>query len=270
MFLLIAAALLLSPASAPQTKPPGSQTKKTQPAAKAQPSPQDPVATAAARTAEATMNWNKASTPGMHVNVQLLKRGEVNGRLTMDFRVKVTNAPKDARYKLTIWPVTVGLPYTAMDGLAIRNDGVVYCPEDSQGSCAQKIKGNELHLTYQPTLGEIFRQALVSDDGKSKIFFSFVPTPIIEKQNNCSLEAVRLSPSFELALIRGKGFTPGEDVSFHTQSYQEAHNVTVKADSDGAFEVSITPAVKGRTSGTIEVVARGKSCAPTMAFNWGL
>lgn len=224
----------------------------------------------AARTADATINWNKSSTPGMHVTVQLLKKSEIDGRLTMDYRVKVNGAPHDARYKLTIWPVTVAAPIAAMDGLAVRDDGVVYCPADSSGSCAQKIKGNELHLTYQPALGEIYRQALISEDGKSKIFFSFVPTPILETENNCSLEAVRLSPSFELAIIRGKGFVPGEDVSFHTQSYQEVHNVAVRADSQGEFQASITPPVKGRTSGTIDVSARGKSCAPKLAFNWGL
>ncbi len=216
------------------------------------------------------MNWNKSSSPGMHVNVQLLKKTEFNGRLTMDFRVKVTGAPQGARYKLTIWPVTVPAPYSVMDGLAIRNDGVVYCPADSKGSCAQKIKGNELRLTYQPALGEIFRQALVSDDGKSKIFFSFVPTPIVQTENNCSLEAVRVSPAFELAIIRGKGFVPGEDISFHAQSYQDVHNVAVRADSQGEFQASITPPVKGHTSGTVEVSARGKSCAPKISFNWGL
>src|SRR5690242_11182932 len=70
--LLLAAVLLAFPASVPQAK------KQRAPAAKAQPSPEDRFMAEAARTADATINWNKSSTPGMHVTVQLLKKAEID------------------------------------------------------------------------------------------------------------------------------------------------------------------------------------------------
>lgn len=224
----------------------------------------------AERTAQATINWDKSSTPGTHVTVEMIRRGEVNGRVAMDFRVKVDGAPHDQRYNLVVWPITDANPTPMMDGLAIRQDGIVYCPADSTGSCAERIKGNELHLTYMPELGEIYRQAMISADQKSRIFFSFVPTPIVESEKNCSLEAVRLGPAFELAIIRGRGFAPGEELAFHTQSYQEIHNAQVKADAQGQFQASVTPFVKGHTTGTLEVSVKGRTCSPKISFNWGL
>ena len=92
---------------------------------------------------------------------------------------------------------------------------------------------------------------------------------MVEHDKSCSLEVVRLSPRFELALIRGRGFTAGEQLSFHTQSYQEAHDSQPKVDSNGDFWAVVTPFVKGRMMGTMEVTVRGKSCAPMLAFEWG-
>jgi hypothetical protein len=92
---------------------------------------------------------------------------------------------------------------------------------------------------------------------------------MVEQDKGCSLEIVRLSPRFQLALIRGKGFTPGELISFHTQSYQEAHDSQTKINPQGEFWATLTPFVQARTMGTTQVVVKGKSCAPTLSFEWG-
>ncbi|MBZ5532420.1 MAG: hypothetical protein LAO20_13400 [Acidobacteriia bacterium] len=224
----------------------------------------------AIKTGRATIQWDKSSTPGTKARLELIKTGTIQGKPVVDYRLKVDGAPHDKRYKLFVWPVTVLSPIQMMDGLAVGNDGTVMCPADSTRSCAQRFKGTEVHLTYRPEIGEIYRQALISEDDQSRIFFSIVPAPITHSDKACTLEAVRLSPSFELALIRGKGFKPGEDISVHTQSYQDAHNVPAKADDQGEFFLSITPAVKGRTTGVIEVSAKSASCSPLISFNWGL
>jgi hypothetical protein len=224
----------------------------------------------AAKTAQATINWDKSSTPGTKAHLELIKKGLVSGKNVVDYRLKVEGAARDKRYKLFVWPVTVRSPIQMMDGLAVGTDGTVMCPADSKGTCTQRFKGTEVHLTYAPEIGEIFRQALISEDDQSRVFFSVVPSPITETNKTCSLEAIRLSPSFELALIRGKGFKPGEDLNVHTQSYQDVHNQPAKADAQGEFFLSITPAVKGRTNGIIEITAKSASCSPSISFNWGL
>ena len=251
-------------------------------AAKQQPKPKPPAAAASpaqpqppsdeelmAKTAQATINWDKSTSPGVKAEVLLIKKDQSNGKPLMQYHLKVSGAPKNKLYNLIAWPIMVAAPATIMEGLAIAADGTVGCPPNSVKSCAQRFKGAELKLTYTPGIGEIYRHALISEDHATRIFFSIVPAPMIEQDKTCSLEIVRLSPRFELALIRGKGFTPGEQISFHTQSYQEIHDSQPKVNPQGEFWATLSPFVKGRTMGTTEVVVKGKSCAPTLSFEWG-
>jgi hypothetical protein len=251
-------------------------------AAKQQAKPKPPVASASpakpqppsdeelmAKTARATIDWDSSTTKGAKVDIQLIKKTQVDGKPVMQYRLKVSGAPKNKLYTLMAWPITVAQPATMMDGLAIAADGTVGCPPNSDRNCAQRMKGAELKLTYTPGIGEIYRHALISEDHATRIFFSIVPAPMMEQDKGCSLEIVRLSPRFELALIRGKGFTPGEQVSFHTQSYQEAHDSQPKVNAQGEFWATLSPFVKGRTMGTTQVAVKGKSCAPTLSFEWG-
>jgi hypothetical protein len=249
-------------------------------AAKQQPQPKPPAAAPAQpqppsdeqlmqQTAQATIDWDNATTKGAKVEVLLIKKDQVDGKPVMQYRVKVSGAPKNKLYTLVAWPITIPQPATMMDGLAIAADGTVGCPPDSTRSCAQRMKGAELKLTYTPGIGEIFRHGLISDDHTTRIFFSIVPAPMMEQDKACSLEIVRLSPRFELALIRGKGFTPGEQIAFHTQSYQEVHDSQPKVNPQGEFWATLSPFVKGRTMGTTQVVVKSKSCAPTLSFEWG-
>jgi hypothetical protein len=222
-----------------------------------------------AKTAQATIDWDNSTTKGAKVDVLLIKKDQAQGKPVMQYRIKVSGAPKNKLYTLMAWPITIPQPATMMDGLAIASDGTVGCPPNSDRSCAQRMKGAELKLTYTPGIGEIYRHALISEDHTTRIFFSIVPAPMMEQDKTCSLEIVRLSPRFELALIRGKGFTPGELISFHTQSYQEAHDSQPKVNPQGEFWATLSPFVKGRTMGTTQVTVKSKSCAPTLSFEWG-
>jgi hypothetical protein len=225
----------------------------------------------ATKVSQATMAWDQASTPGMKADIQLLGKGGIKGRPAVHYVVKVIGTAVDRRqqYSLIAWPIVFREPATMMEGLEIGPDGTVFCPADATLSCAQNFKGKSLVLSYMPSKGEIFRHALISDDHKSRVFFSIVPDPIIYSDKGCSLEAVRLSPAFELVLIRGKGFQPAEPLSFHSQSYQEVHDLPVTADSEGQFQANFTPFVKARTAGTSEVAVKGKNCSPSLAFDWG-
>jgi hypothetical protein len=223
----------------------------------------------AARTAEATINWENSSSPGMKAELLLIKKGEVKGSLVVTYKIKVTGAPRDQRYVLTSWPIIAGSPITLMDGLVIDQTGAVMCPAHSTDSCARGFDGTEVKLGFAPVKGEILRNALISKDQKSRIFFSTVPDPIIKKDAACSLELVRLGPQYELVLIRAKGFLSGESVAFHTKSYDEAHDVNAKANAQGEFWAPLTPFVKDKTKGTTEVVAKGSRCSPALSFNWG-
>lgn len=247
------------------------QQPKPKPTASATPAQPQPPSDEElmAKTAEATINWDNSTTKGAKVDIQLIKKTQVDGKPLMQYHLKVSGAPKNKLYNLIAWPIMVAQPATIMEGLAIAADGTVGCPPNSDRSCAQRFKGAELKLTYTPGIGEIYRHALISEDHTTRIFFSIVPAPMVEQDKACSLEIVRLSPRFELALIRGKGFTPGEQLAFHTQSYQEVHDMQPKVNLQGEFWATLSPFVKGRTMGTTQVVVKGKSCAPALSFEWG-
>jgi hypothetical protein len=221
------------------------------------------------KTAQATIDWDKSSTPGAKAEVLLIKKSQLDGKAVMQYHVKVSGAPKNKRYTLMAWPITTPAPITMMEGLAIAADGTVGCPADSTQNCGQRMKGAELKLTYTPDIGEIYRHALISEDHTSRIFFSIVPAPMKEHDKACSLEVIRLSPRFELAIVRGKGFVPGELLSFHTASYQDVHDSQPKVNSQGEFSAVLSPFVQGHTTGTTQVTVKGKGCAPALSFEWG-
>ena len=246
----------------PKPKTPASASTPAQPQP---PSDEEQMA----KTAQATIDWDSSTTKGAKVDVLLIKKDQAEGKPVMQYHLKVSGAPTNKLYTLMAWPITIAQPATMMDGLAIAADGTVGCPQNSTRSCAQRMKGAELKLTYTPGIGEIYRHALISEDHTARVFFSIVPAPMIEQDKTCSLEIVRLSPRFELALIRGKGFTPGEQISFHTQSYQEIHDMQPKVNPQGKFWATLSPFVKGRTMGTTQVMVKSKSCAPTLSFEWG-
>jgi hypothetical protein len=244
------------------------QPPKSKPVTPAQPQPPTDQELMK-KTVQATIDWDSSTSKGAKVEVQQIKKAQAEGKPMMQYRLKVSGAPKNKLYTLMAWPITIPQPATMMDGLAIAADGTVGCPPNSTRNCAQRMKGAELKLTYSPGIGEIYRHALISEDHNTRIFFSIVPAPMIEQDKACSLEIVRLSPRFELALIRGKGFTPSEQISFHTQSYQEMHDSQPRVNPQGEFWATLTPFVKGRTMGTTQVVVKSKSCAPALSFEWG-
>ena len=221
------------------------------------------------KTAQATIDWDKSTTPGAKLDVQLIKKDQVNGKAVMQYHVKVTGAPKNKLYTLIAWPITIAQPVTMMEGLAIAADGTVGCPANSTKNCAEHMKGAELKLTYTPDIGEIYRHALISEDHVSRIFFSIVPAPMVETNKTCSLEVIRLSPRFELAVVRGKGFVPGEQLNFRTSSHQDIRDSQPKVNTQGEFWAVLSPFVQGRTMGTTQVTAKGKGCAPALSFEWG-
>lgn len=242
----------------------------------AQPSPPGPQANSDAdvqaqlgKIATATIQWNKSTTAGVGVEVQPVEKKQADGRPLIQYKLKITGAPHNKLYNLIAWPITLAEPATIMEGLAIAGDGTVGCPPDSTRSCAKQFKGAELKLTYTPITGEIFRHALISEDKQTRIFFTIIPVPIIEHDQSCSLEAVRLSRRFELALIHGRGFSPGDQLSMHTESYPETHDSLPKADPAGEFWAVLTPSITGQARGTTQITVQGQNCAPKLSFDWG-
>jgi hypothetical protein len=166
-----------------QARPAQQPSAKTQAApTKSQPFPQTQDTDAAIQakvmqTATATIHWDKSTSPGVKVDVQLIKKDQSNGRPLMQYRLKISGAPKNKLYNLIAWPITVPEPATIMEGLAIAADGTVGCPPNSNRSCAQRFKGAELKLTYTPLSGRFTGTRLSLRTTKAEFSLRLCPRP---------------------------------------------------------------------------------------------
>jgi hypothetical protein len=237
----------------------------------------DPLAgnAAAPRTVTATKRWlaGTMSTPGMSAQLKEISKGQVKGKLEVQYHIFVTGAPKDQNYTLVDWPPNATDPSTSIAGLSILDDGLVVCAGRATDQCSHPDKPGKtdapVKLVFYPLDGEIYRLALVSQDQKAKIFFAVIPAPIQETDNGCTLEAVSLRLKNELVLIRGKGFQPNESVGFESTSYEQTHTLSDQADANGEYQLPVLPFVEGKSGGTTEIKLSGAKCAPVLKFQWG-
>ena len=219
-----------------------------------------------------TGNWasGKASTPGMRVEILEVMRIEEQGKLMVQYHIFLKGAPKDQLYKSFNWPVNLAEPSETMRGLTLRSDGLVICAGRTPEQCGSSDKKDDpVEFTFLPVKGEIYREALVSEDGNTKVFFAIIPDPIISTDKGCTIEAIRIQPKFETAMLRGKGFKANENLLFTAKSYEEEHQLQVKADNNGEFVMSLMPFVKGKESGKTDLKLKGANCAPSISFEWG-
>jgi hypothetical protein len=230
----------------------------------------DPFKDPAAIT-KATRDWlgGKLSSPGVSVEIKEVDRSTDGGKLKVQYHVVVTGAPKDLLYTFSAWPINAAGPVEQMKGLSILADGTVACAGRKPEQCGEKEQPDDpVEFTFLPGPGEVFRLALISADGNWKVFFGMVPDPIIKTDKSCSVEVIRLTPKFELTLVRGKGFPPGEELTFTSKSYDETHINKVKADANGEYVSALLPAVKKHPNGTTAIQLKGAACAPDLSFQW--
>ena len=252
-----------------QTQRPG-QNQPSSPAANAE----GDAAQEAAKLVQLTRDWaeGKLSTPGISAKARQVTNKIDNGALLVQYNVTLVGAPKDQTYTFLSWPINESQPIEQMKGLALGFNGMVVCGSLTPEQCSSMVtkqKHDPVDLTFYPAKGELVRLSFVSADGKSKVFFAAVPEPILKKDKSCSLEAVRLMPKFEVAMIRAKGFQPNEDLHLESKSYEEAVAKQAKADANGEYVSALQPFVKGKQNGKTIVTLKGASCAPSISFEWG-
>jgi len=261
-----------------QPAAPDSQSQNLNPSTQQDSNP-DPLAgnAAAQRTVTATKRWlaGTMSTPGMSVQLREISRGQVKGKLEVQYRIYVTGAPKDQNYTLIDWPPNHPDPALSIAGLSVMDDGLVVCAGRATDQCSHPDKPEKkdapVKLVFYPLDGEIYRLALVSQDQKAKIFFAVSPAPIQATDNGCTLEVVSLRLKNELVLIRGKGFQHNESVVFQSKSDEQtqATERPDKADATGEYQLPVEPFVKDKDRGTMEIKLQGAKCAPALKFQWG-
>jgi hypothetical protein len=232
----------------------------------------DEVPAAARQMLEVTRKWmsGEMSTPGVTAEIREYSRTNVDGRLTVQYHVLVSGAPKEQTYTMFIWPINAQGPSRSLGGLSLLKDGLISCAGRTPEQCGDPNKIDDpVEWTFNPANGEVFRMVLISQDQKTKLFFAIVPDPVAKCDNDCVLEAIRLMPKHELVMVRGKGFQPNEDLEFKSTTYDEEKDGHSKADARGEYITGLLPFYKDKKSGTTDLQLKGAKCAPALRFEWG-
>lgn len=208
------------------------------------------------------VNWGeRISTHGAKVEVREAKRGEKDGKLLIAYDFYVTGAPSGQSYTLFQYPITVPEPAVLLQEVSFDATGRLCVKKGKE--CSPSVR-----INFLPEKAEPFRFLLASKNGKTAIATLVVPNPIIGTDQGCSVEAVRVTPNFDVALLRGKGFKPGEEPAYESNSAGEQLNGKVKIDKAGEFTLVLLPAVTGKTEGSDTVTVKSALCNPSVSFNW--
>jgi hypothetical protein len=210
----------------------------------------------------AIVNWGeRISTRGAKLEIREAKRGEKDGKLLIAYDFYVTGAPRGQSYTLFQYPITVPEPAVLLREVSFDAMGRLCVKKGKE--CSQPVQ-----INFLPEKAEPFRFLLLSMNGKTSIAALIVPNPIIGTDQGCSVEAVRVTPNFDVALLRGKGFKPGEEPAYESNSAGEQLHGTVKIDKAGEFTLVLSPAVAGKVEGSDTVTVKSALCNPSVAFNW--
>lgn len=229
------------------------------------------VAAAEARAKQAVQahnNWTKQSSPGASIQAKESSRHPD----AVQYRLFVTGLPTDSLYTAWSWPVN-SQPQQVMEGITIGKDGVLSCAGKTPEQCTSPNPGGNddaIDFTFYPQKGEPYRLAFISQhDPQTRVAIVLVPKPIEGRDKGCTLNAIRLTPKFELSYITATGFAPNTDLSFDTRSWDEKHLIPGRTDAEGKTDLMMLNGVVGHDRGTTTVKVIGTQCSPSLRFDWG-
>jgi hypothetical protein len=224
-----------------------------------QQSPEEQQANAfATKLANVYRSLEKQSTPGTAVQFE-------TGKQPHSFRMRVSGISPGAVFTLL---QTDGLrPQQILSGITMK-DGLAVCA-GKPDTCGDPAKPDDpIDLVMVASPGEPRILGLVSDDQQQRIFFKLIPDPVVVKDKQCRVEAVRLMPHGEVVYIVGN-VAPGAKVGWESESHGEKRASTATADADGKFDFALLPFVKGKKRGTTKVRFTTDACKPSLSFDWG-
>lgn len=207
---------------------------------------------------------SKITTHGATI---VAKESEHHGN-QVSYRLYVTGLPTDRLYTILTWPVTQKELSTAIEGASIGKEGVVMCAGRKKKECGNPATPDDpIDFALNPAPGEPSRLAIASGNFRAAVVI--VPRSITNSDKACTIEALRLSPNFEIAYITGKGFPPNTDITFLSNSYDEERSNKTRSDADGNLKYVLLPYVVGHSGGTTTIAGKAADCSPKLSFDWG-
>jgi hypothetical protein len=210
----------------------------------------------------------KMNSPGVELSLREMTRSRAADRTLVRYRLHGTGLPSNITFALMQMEID-GTITQVMDGVTLDASGRAICA-GREGTCQGNGPNDPIDLVVYAGKGEPKRFGLVSDDeAHVKGFVGVVPFPNVTTNKGCKLESIIGTPNGELTFVQGGGFEPNAELTIDSQSYDEKHHDTAKAEADGSYFAVILPYVSGKKSGKSVWEVKSKSCNPKLTFSWG-
>jgi hypothetical protein len=222
------------------------------------------------RLAKLVSNWGPSmDSGGAAVHAVFYKRVATPAGTMMEYTMHASGFAPGARLALVTWATNQRGPASTLSGITVDQRGIAVCA-GLKDTCGTPTKPDDpVHLELVAAPGEPIRYGLVAADGSARAFDEIVPFPIEGSDRGCTVDLLRVLPRAEVVLVRVQGLPAGAKFTLWSKSVDEVHQGGVAADSEGAYQAVVEPGVKGKASGTLQVVAKAAACQPKASIRWG-
>jgi hypothetical protein len=207
---------------------------------------------------------------GLHLRFQKVdEQVTEGGRKATRYRVFAEGAPEDKVFSFGTWPVGAKTFTTDLRDIYVNGQGLlmIHRPKFEQ-EMSFKAGEDELEVTPATDSAEPMRYLLSRKDGKSQIFGTIVPHPVVEVDRGCSIEVRVAQPSVAAVLIRIDRFPAKAKIPLVFESEGESVSEVLDTDADGHAEIAGFPYVPGKTQGMLKASAEGPNCLPSAVLPW--
>jgi len=217
-----------------------------------------------AQTKDKTEWSEQYNSPGATMVVKETDRARVNGQTVVKYHLFVSNLPKDSEYALC-WKLPGTEPQTVASAF-INKDGLVV---NVLADPANNVAEDPIDLIVVAGRGEPKEFALISNDGKFRVFAEVVPFPISKSNGPCTISAKMMGQDYFLVLIVVTGLQSKEEFQIKQRSGNEGGTSKATATENGSYRTNIFPFVKGEPSGKLQFAVTAKTCNLDIEVPWG-
>lgn len=229
---------------------------------------QNDLAESVQRLMDVEVGFTQMVPPGMSIEAkEISRKGKSGDNLVVQYHIFVKGIPADTLLQEIQWPVNADKPSAALGGISVGKDGILMCAGRTPEQCGNAKKPDDpIEFITMPRKGEPTRLAFIAQE--VKIGTVIVPDPIEANDKGCSLSAVRLTPTFDLAFLSGSGYPANTDVHYRVSS-ETTSDFVIKSDGSGAIRVSVIPYHGKKSKGTVRVKITEAKCSPEVSYEWG-
>ena len=222
-------------------------------------------------------HWGYDPAPGARLELKEIQQKTVKGHTQLTYLLQSSGFPAGGAYVL--WHMQSGdhavRSFANLTGYTTAEGGKLVCPGPSPAGAPPAAGAHCISLEklliqidgYHK--GEPMDYAIVSTDGAVRAYARGYPFPIQAQDGECSLTVEMENSNFTAFVIRGAGFGASENVATSSSFGGEAAGGTQQASSQGEFAVALRAELPGKNSGSATFTATGKSCHPSVSYEWG-